>query len=53
MDIVGVLGTIGYSRIGFALIAGALLGDAYPDTMAVLGIVSIVLAATLASYQYR
>ncbi|CAA6813039.1 MAG: EamA family transporter [uncultured Campylobacterales bacterium] len=41
---VNIIGTIGYSRILFAVIAGTLMGDVFPDISVILGMVLIVIA---------
>lgn len=45
----GVVATIGYTSIAFALLVGALLGDALPDTSTFIGIVLIVISGIAVS----
>ncbi len=43
----GIVGTITYTQILFAVIIGTILGDAYPDLYTVIGMILIVLAGVL------
>ncbi len=43
----GIVGTISYSNIVFALIIGVMLGDPIPDTWTVLGILLVILSGLL------
>ena len=43
----GIVGTIGYSNIVFAVIIGIMLGDAIPDIWTVLGIILVIFSGLL------
>jgi drug/metabolite transporter (DMT)-like permease len=43
----GIVGTISYTNIVFALIIGVMLGDAIPDFWTVLGIILVILSGLL------
>ena len=43
----GIVGTITYTQILFAVIIGTILGDAYPDFYTVVGMILIVLAGVV------
>jgi len=43
----GIVGTITYTQILFAVIIGTILGDRYPDLYTFIGMVLIVLAGVL------
>ncbi len=45
----GIVGTISYSNIVFSIILGLFLGDSFPDTWVVLGIILIVFSGYLVS----
>lgn len=45
----GIIGTISYSNIVFSIILGLILGDAFPSTSIVLGIILIVISGILVS----
>jgi drug/metabolite transporter (DMT)-like permease len=45
----GIVGTISYSNIIFAVIVGVMLGDPIPDIWTVLGIILIILAGLMVS----
>jgi hypothetical protein len=53
LDKAGVIGTIGYSRIAFALVAGMLLGDGLPKMTTLAGIGLVAAAAAMVSYRNR
>ena len=43
----GIVGTISYSNIVFAVIIGVMLGDPIPDTWTVLGILLVILSGLI------
>ncbi len=43
----GIVGTITYSQIVFAVIIGTLLGDTFPDTVTITGIILVIGAGVL------
>ncbi len=43
----GIVGTITYSQIVFAVIIGTLLGDTFPDTVTITGIILVISAGVL------
>jgi drug/metabolite transporter (DMT)-like permease len=43
----GIVGTISYSNIVFAVIIGIMLGDPIPDIWTVLGIILVILSGLL------
>ena len=45
----GIIGTISYSNIVFSILLGLVLGDSFPSTSIVLGIILIVLSGLLVS----
>jgi drug/metabolite transporter (DMT)-like permease len=45
----GIIGTISYSTLVFAIILGMILGDKFPDIWIILGIILIVISGVLAS----
>ena len=45
----GIIGTISYSTLVFAIILGMFLGDKFPDIWIILGIILIVISGVLAS----
>lgn len=45
----GIIGTISYSNIAFSIILGLILGDAFPSTLILLGIILIVFSGVLVS----
>ncbi|WP_428025172.1 DMT family transporter [Arcobacter sp.] len=45
----GIIGTISYSTLVFAIILGMVLGDKFPDIWIILGIILIVISGVLAS----
>lgn len=45
----GIIGTISYSSLVFAIIFGMILGDKFPDIWIILGIILIVISGVLAS----
>ena len=45
MNKAGIVSTLSYSRIAFALIVGLMLGDAHPDIWALLGMGLITYSA--------
>ncbi|CAA6804020.1 MAG: Unknown protein [uncultured Campylobacterales bacterium] len=47
---VGIIGTISYSRIAFAVIFGVMLGDDIPNMMGISGITLIIISGVLISY---
>jgi drug/metabolite transporter (DMT)-like permease len=51
LDKAGVIGTIGYSRIVFALAAGMLMGDGLPGMATLAGIVLVTVAAVMVSWK--
>jgi drug/metabolite transporter (DMT)-like permease len=51
LDKAGVIGTIGYSRIAFALVAGAFLGDGMPNVITLAGIALVTASAIMVSYR--
>ena len=53
LDKAGVIGTIGYSRVVFALAAGVLLGDALPGVATLAGIALVTVAAVMVSYRNK
>lgn len=46
----GIVGTISYSNIVFALLIGMMLGDPIPDFLTVLGIIFVILSGLLAAW---
>lgn len=46
----GIVGTISYSNIVFALLIGMMLGDSIPDFWTVLGIIFVILSGLLAAW---
>lgn len=46
----GIVGTISYSNIVFALLIGMMLGDPIPDFWTVLGIIFVILSGLLAAW---
>jgi len=45
----GIIGTISYSNIAFSIILGVILGDSFPTTWIILGIILIVISGLLVS----
>jgi drug/metabolite transporter (DMT)-like permease len=45
----GIIGTISYSNLIFAIILGVILGDKFPDIWISLGIILIIISGVLAS----
>ena len=46
----GIVGTISYSNIAFAIIVGSILGDSFPSLYVIFGIILIVLSGILVTY---
>jgi len=46
----GIVGTISYSNIVFAVIIGVMLGDPIPDIWTVLGILLVILSGLLVAF---
>jgi len=49
----GIVGTISYSNIIFALIIGVALGDALPDILSILGIGLVITSGILVTYKKK
>jgi len=43
----GIVGTISYTNIIFSIIVGMMLGDSFPDTLVIFGIMLIILSGVL------
>lgn len=48
-DKAGIVSAIGYSNIIFGLVIGVLLGDAYPDLLAIAGVLMVIASGVLIS----
>ncbi len=46
----GIVGTISYSNIVFAIIIGMVLGDAFPDPLTLLGIVLVISSGLIVAF---
>ena len=46
----GIVGTISYSNIVFALIIGIVLGDKFPDSLTLLGIMLVIISGLIVAF---
>lgn len=53
LDKAGIIGTIGYSRIAFAIAAGILMGDGGAGIGTLIGIALVTIAAIMVSYKNK
>ncbi len=49
----GVIAAVGYSNIVFSVIFGALLGDAFPDSLSLMGIFLIIFCGMIISFRVQ
>ncbi len=49
----GIVGTISYSNIVFAVVIGVMLGDPIPDIWTVLGIILVILSGLLVAFSKK
>ena len=47
----GIVGTISYTNIIFAMIIGVILGDAFPDILTILGVALVILSGILVTFK--